>query len=88
MHILAEFSPKIAVTEAIRVIKSSTARLVRKNYGSRFKDQLYGDSFWSDSYFVATTGGVTIEVLKRYIENQGKPRKRGRPFKADSSPLE
>ena len=31
---------------------------------------LWGDSFWSPSYFIATTGNVSIDVLKEYVENQ------------------
>ncbi|MBF0209034.1 MAG: transposase [Oligoflexia bacterium] len=28
-------------------------------------------TFWSDGYFVATTGQVSAETIRRYIENQG-----------------
>jgi putative transposase len=31
---------------------------------------LWGDSFWSPSYFIATTGNVTIDILKQYVEQQ------------------
>ena len=34
------------------------------------KDKLWGEHFWSPSYFLATTGNVTIDTLKAYIENQ------------------
>jgi putative transposase len=27
-------------------------------------------SLWTNSYFVATTGGVTLATLKRYMQNQ------------------
>jgi len=27
-------------------------------------------TLWTNSYFVATTGGATLEVVKRYVENQ------------------
>ena len=27
-------------------------------------------SLWTNSYFVATVGGVTLETLKRYVEGQ------------------
>lgn len=33
-------------------------------------DKLWGEHFWSPSYFLATTGNVTIDTLKAYIENQ------------------
>lgn len=84
IHILAELSPKKPLTEQVRVIKTVTARFVRKN----FADTLWGDSFWSDSYFIASAGGVTIDILKEYIEKQGKPKKWDVQKKADSSPLE
>ena len=42
------------------------------------KQFLWGDSFWSRSYFVATSGGVTLDVLKEYVETQN--RKPGRPY--------
>ncbi|PTY74257.1 hypothetical protein B5V88_16155 [Heyndrickxia sporothermodurans] len=32
----------------------------------------YKPYFWGRSYKVLTTGGATIEMIKRYIENQGK----------------
>jgi len=34
------------------------------------KKQLWGGAFWSPSYFLASTGQVTLDVLKRYVENQ------------------
>ena len=82
IHILAELSPKKPLTEQVRVIKTVTARFVRKN----FADTLWGDSFWSDSYFIASAGGVTIDILKEYIEKQGKPKKMGRPKKSGFIP--
>jgi putative transposase len=29
--------------------------------------------FWNNSYFIASCGGVTIEVLKKYIKQQDSP---------------
>ncbi|MEH2272463.1 MAG: transposase [Nostoc sp.] len=26
--------------------------------------------FWNSAYFVASCGGVTVEVLKQYVQNQ------------------
>ena len=41
----------------------------RENF---LKNKLWGDHFWSPSYFLATTGNVTIDILKEYVENQRK----------------
>lgn len=40
------------------------------------KNLLWGDSFWSDSKFVATTGQVSLDVLMKYVESQNEPRKK------------
>jgi putative transposase len=31
---------------------------------------LRAPSLWTNSYFVATVGGATLEVVKRYVESQ------------------
>ncbi|PHJ69989.1 transposase, partial [Nostoc linckia] len=30
--------------------------------------------FWTGAYFVASCGGVTVEQLKNYVENQQQPK--------------
>ncbi|TRT80910.1 MAG: hypothetical protein EWV83_00955 [Microcystis sp. M_OC_Ca_00000000_S217Cul] len=30
--------------------------------------------FWTGAYFVASCGGVTVEQLKKYVENQNSPK--------------
>jgi putative transposase len=34
--------------------------------------KLWKEAFWSRSFFLATTGGVSLDILKEYVENQGK----------------
>ena len=77
VHILAELSPKYAVANEIATLKTVTARILRRDYGDYLKQFLWGDSFWSRSYFIATSGGVTLDILKEYVETQN--RKPGRP---------
>jgi hypothetical protein len=31
------------------------------------------DKVWNESYFIASCGGVTVTVLKKYIEKQDSP---------------
>lgn len=69
VHILAELSPKYAVANEIATLKTVTARILRRDYGDYLKQFLWGDSFWSRSYFIATSGGVTLDILKEYVEN-------------------
>jgi len=36
------------------------------------RQKLWKEYFWSRSYWLLTTGGAPIEVVKRYIESQGE----------------
>ena len=42
-----------------------------KEFKEKIREKLWSKYFWSGSYFLATTGGVSIEILKKYVENQG-----------------
>ena len=70
IHILFRAKPTLDIPKFINLLKGRTSRELRKNYKEFLKDKLWGDSFWSPSYFLATTGNVTIDILKEYIENQ------------------
>ncbi|PZD81446.1 IS200/IS605 family transposase, partial [Bacilli bacterium] len=35
------------------------------------RKKLWKEMFWSRSFCLLTTGGSPIEVVKKYIENQG-----------------
>ena len=33
---------------------------------------LWEETFWSRSYFIATIGQVTLDILEKYVESQNK----------------
>ena len=70
IHILVEMTPKYSVKEIVNVMKGVSSRLVRKEHGETIQKQLKGNSFWSPSYYAGTTGGVTLETVKKYVESQ------------------
>lgn len=72
IHILFRAKPTLELTKYINILKGHSSRDLRKKYKDYLSDKLWGDSFWSSSYFLATSGNVTIDILKDYIENQRK----------------
>lgn len=72
LHLLFRCKPTLDITKYINVLKGQTARELRKKYKDFLKNKLWGESFWSPSYFIAPTGNVTIDILKEYVENQRK----------------
>ena len=57
-------------------LKSISSRRLRSEFPARV-NQFYSHAvFWNESYFIASCGGVTVSVLKRYIEKQNSPDER------------
>lgn len=69
VHILFKAKPSTDLVKTVNTLKGVTARLIRREY-PRLKELLWGDSFWSDSYFLASTGQVSLDVLKKYVEEE------------------
>jgi len=69
IHVLFKAKPTTNLVKVVNTFKGVTARLIRQEY-PQLKDLLWGDSFWSDSYFIASTGQVSLDILKAYVENQ------------------
>ena len=70
IHILFSCSPKLNLPKYIRALKSSTAKSLRQEFPQIYT-HLWGNAFWSPSYFLATTGQVTLASIRKYVENQG-----------------
>jgi putative transposase len=77
LHLLIAYPPQYSVASLVNSLKGVSARLLRKEGYAEVKGKLWGDHFWSPSYFVASTGGVTLETLRHYVEQQRQPAKKG-----------
>ena len=71
VHVLFTGHPNSELTKFINAYKSASSRLVKKEFDN-IKQYLWQDMFWSRSFCLLSTGGVTIDVIKKYIEDQGK----------------
>jgi len=73
IHILFKAQPNTELSKFINAYKSASSRLIKKNFPG-VKQKLWKEMFWSRSFCLLTTGGAPIEVIKKYIENQGEVR--------------
>ena len=71
VHIMFRAQPKSELSKFINAYKSASSRLLKKEY-PEIKSKLWKEAFGSQSFCLLTTGGVTVEVVKRYIESQGE----------------
>ena len=71
VHVLFRAQPKTELSKFINAYKSASSRLLKQEFpGIRCK--LWKEYFWSRSFCLLTTGGAPIEVIRKYIENQGE----------------
>lgn len=70
MHLLFSGAPNTDISKFLNAYKSASSRLIKKEF-PQIRKQLWKEYFWSRSYCLVTTGGAPIEVIKKYIENQG-----------------
>jgi putative transposase len=70
VHILFKAHPNSELSKFINAYKSASSRLIKKHF-PQVKRKLWKEYFWSRSFCLLTTGGSPIEIIKKYIENQG-----------------
>jgi putative transposase len=81
VHLLMRYYPQMQLSKFVNNIKTVTSRMLKKEFPAHIKKFYWGtDAFWNSSYFVASCGGVTVETLRRYVENQEQI-----PMEGDSS---
>jgi putative transposase len=71
IHILFKAHPKTEISKYINAFKSASSRLIKKDF-PQVRQMLWKEMFWSQSFCLLTTGGAPLEILKKYIESQGK----------------
>ncbi len=76
VHLLISYPPKWSVSSIVNSLKGVSSRKLKQQFPgiSRFWSVAKSkNALWSPSYFASSTGGVSIETLKQYIENQNRP---------------
>ncbi|GAA1257987.1 IS200/IS605 family transposase [Streptomyces aureus] len=66
-------SPKVSLSRLFGSLKGVCARRLRQEFPGHNHKYLWGDRFWSPSYFAASCGGAPLSIIKEYIENQKRP---------------
>ena len=72
VHLLISTKPSTNLTKYINFLKTYTSKNLRKEFPEELSDQLWGDAFWSPSYYLATVGNVSLDTLYNYVEHQRK----------------
>ena len=67
IHLLVQVDPQYGIHKLIKNIKGRSSRILRQEF-PKLRSTL--PTLWTNSYFVTTSGGAPLSVIKKYIENQ------------------
>ena len=67
VHLLVSVDPQFGIHRLIKLVKGRSSRFLRQEFPV-LKQKL--PTLWTNSYFVATTGGAPLSMIKQYIEQQ------------------
>ena len=73
VHVMFRGQPNTEISKFINAYKSAGSRLVKKEF-PEIRQKLWKETFWSQSFCLVSTGGVTADIIREYIQTQGEKR--------------
>ena len=68
VHLLLSAPPSLSVSDLMQRLKGRSSRRLMDEFGE-LKRQYWGQHLWARGYFAVSTGNVTDEIIKQYIES-------------------
>jgi len=75
VHMLIEYSPSKTLSDLVKRLKGRTSRRLQEEF-PQLRKQYWGRHFWAIGYGAWSTGNVTEEVVKEYLEHRRHPSNR------------
>ena len=69
VHLLLDVNPMIGAVTVVSKIKGYTSKILREEF-PLLKKRI--PTLWTHSRFISTVGAVSLDVVKKYIEEQKK----------------
>ncbi len=73
LHVMICYPPALSLSKIVQRFKGASSRALRQRKLPEITRKLWGNAFWSPSYFVVSCGGAPLETVKAYVENQTNP---------------
>lgn len=75
VHLLIEYPPSKSVSDLVKRLKGRTSRILQQEF-PQLRKQYWGRHFWAIGYGAWSTGNITEEVVKQYLEHHRHPSNR------------
>jgi putative transposase len=73
VHLLVSLPPNLDLSRFVNNLKTTTSRLIRKEFPGEVNRFYRKPVLWSRSYCAISCGGAPLSVIKQYIEQQATP---------------
>ena len=71
VHLLVDANPNIRPSAMVNTLKTISSRELRRKFGEHLARFYSKPVLWHRAYCILSAGGAPLEVLKKYIQNQG-----------------
>lgn len=72
LHVLIDATPAHSPFSIAHQLKQISTHRIYKTHKIELKKHFWKENtFWSDGYFVCSTGNASTETIRKYIETQG-----------------
>ena len=68
VHMLIEYGPSMSISNLVKRLKGRTSKMLQSEY-PLLKKRYWGRHFWAIGYGAWSTGNVSEEMVKEYIEH-------------------
>ena len=72
VHMLISIPPQLSVSRAVQYLKGKSSHRLLSEY-KVLRKKYWGQHLWARGYWAVSSGNVTDDVWKEYIENQKAP---------------
>lgn len=69
IHFLLELTPQDTLGNVIGALKAKSCSYLKSKYIFPYWGK-HISTLWSSGYFVVSTGGSPLDIIKKYIQNQ------------------
>jgi putative transposase len=71
IHLLVSLPPSLELSGFVNNLKTTTSRLIRKEFADELAKVYSKPVFWSRSYCIVSAGGAPLSIIRKYVEQQG-----------------
>ena len=72
VHIHVEYPPSLSVSDLMKRVKGRTSRLPQQEF-PHLQKKYWGRHFWGIGYGAWSTGNITMDMIKEYLEHHRNP---------------